>query len=114
MSKWQWAQLIGFEGFWLFAVVGQNPLAWLTVLLLVGHFVFTPSRAVDIRILGLAAIGVSLDALLTLIGVFVFDQTPWWLLLLWVGFVLTLGHSMRWRSEEHTSELQSRPHLVCR
>lgn len=98
MSRWQWTQLIGFEGFWLLAVVGQNAIAWLPVLLLVGHFVFTPSRAVDIRVLGLAAIGVSLDALLTLSGVFVFDQTPWWLLLLWMGFVMTLGHSMRWLS----------------
>src|SRR3989442_11895706 len=25
-----------------------------------------------------------------------------------------LGQSLAWRSEEHTSELQSRPHLVCR
>src|SRR5690554_7369758 len=25
-----------------------------------------------------------------------------------------LGADVRWRSEEHTSELQSRPHLVCR
>src|SRR5690554_2409161 len=24
------------------------------------------------------------------------------------------GYSLGWRSEEHTSELQSRPHLVCR
>src|SRR3989442_4007608 len=24
------------------------------------------------------------------------------------------SHSSAWRSEEHTSELQSRPHLVCR
>src|SRR5436305_13581411 len=29
----------------------------------------------------------------------------------WLGYVLISG---RWRSEEHTSELQSRPHLVCR
>src|SRR5436305_5596670 len=25
-----------------------------------------------------------------------------------------IGDAGRWRSEEHTSELQSRPHLVCR
>src|SRR5690554_7070929 len=24
------------------------------------------------------------------------------------------SHNITWRSEEHTSELQSRPHLVCR
>src|SRR3989442_5927382 len=27
---------------------------------------------------------------------------------------LLLNPGFRWRSEEHTSELQSRPHLVCR
>src|SRR5690554_7021609 len=29
-------------------------------------------------------------------------------------FLLTSVVRMFWRSEEHTSELQSRPHLVCR
>src|SRR3989442_8783719 len=27
---------------------------------------------------------------------------------------LRILEQLRWRSEEHTSELQSRPHLVCR
>lgn len=98
MSKWQWAQLVGFEGFWLLAVAGQNATAWLLGLLLIGHFMFTPSRTLDGLVLGLAGIGMALDALLTWTGVFVFGQWPWWLLLLWMGFVLTLGHSMRWLS----------------
>src|SRR3989442_7377569 len=32
---------------------------------------------------------------------------------LWAGLLAALLY-MLWRSEEHTSELQSRPHLVCR
>src|SRR3712207_7992053 len=50
------------------------------------------------------------------------------LAVLWAGLVLTLSQSsftallvglavlgaVRWRSEEHTSELQSRQYLVCR
>src|SRR5690554_7264013 len=31
-----------------------------------------------------------------------------------VSSARTSGSSVSWRSEEHTSELQSRPHLVCR
>src|SRR3989442_10254402 len=30
------------------------------------------------------------------------------------GAVLPMGPDLQYRSEEHTSELQSRPHLVCR
>ncbi|MBM7454343.1 hypothetical protein HNR62_000167 [Oceanisphaera litoralis] len=96
MSKWQWTQLLAFEGFWLLAVAGQNSWSLLTVLLLGLHFVFTPSRRADIRVLWLALLGMLVDLLLTLMGVFVFEQWPLWLGLLWVGFVLTLGHSLHW------------------
>lgn len=101
MSKWQWAQLIGFQALWLLAVMGQNATVWLLGLLLLGQFIFTPSRSQDLRVLALAGIGVVMDALLTWSGVFEFSQSPWWLLLLWLGFVLTLGHSMRWLSGVH-------------
>src|SRR3989442_6865803 len=30
------------------------------------------------------------------------------------GGIANIGFPAQWRSEEHTSELQSRPHLVCR
>src|SRR5690554_7146688 len=46
------------------------------------------------------------------------------ILMIWIRFIFTLHHSSKVtgsiptirvdRSEEHTSELQSRPHLVCR
>ncbi|WP_319781619.1 DUF2878 domain-containing protein [Oceanisphaera sp. IT1-181] len=96
MSKWQWTQLVGFYGFWLLAVIGQNSLAWLLGLLILAHFMFTPSRVADLKVLSLALLGLSLDGLLTWIGVFAFSHWPIWLVLLWVGFVLTLGHSLRW------------------
>lgn len=99
MSKWQWAQLLGFDVFWLLAVTGQNSLAWALGLLLVGHFMFTPSRADDVRVLSLAVLGVTVDGLLTWSGVFVFSHWPGWLLLLWCGFVLTLGHSLHWLAQ---------------
>lgn len=96
MSKWQWTQLLGFYGFWLWAVMGQNSWAWGLVVLLAGHFLLTPSRATDVRVLSLALLGLAVDSLLTLGGVFAFNHWPWWLVLLWCGFVVTLGHSLRW------------------
>ncbi|WP_417614769.1 DUF2878 domain-containing protein [Oceanisphaera sp.] len=96
MSKWQWTQLLGFEGFWLLAVAGQNQWVLLTALLLVLHFVFTPSRRADIGVLWLALAGMTIDLMLTVTGVFFFDHWPLWLGVLWIGFVLTLGHSLRW------------------
>src|SRR3989442_11504624 len=48
----------------------------------------------------------------------------WWIGLSMLHTLFTLEHNVicdrlleaypSWRSEEHTSELQSRPHLVCR
>lgn len=96
MSKWQWVQLLGFYGFWLLAVIGQNSWAWGLGLLLLGHFMLTPSRVMDMRILSLALLGLAVDGLLTVSGVFAFHYWPWWLVLLWCGFVVTLGHSLRW------------------
>lgn len=96
MSPWQWIQLLAFEGFWLLAVAGQNRWAWLVVLLLLAHFLFTPSRRADARAMLLVLPGLAVDAALTGAGVFRFAEPPWWLLLLWLGFVLTLGHSLVW------------------
>src|SRR3989442_3422544 len=36
------------------------------------------------------------------------------LLLTLMGYTRLMRGAILWRSEEHTSELQSRPHLVCR
>ncbi|WP_116472588.1 DUF2878 domain-containing protein [Zobellella maritima] len=96
MSKWQWGQLVAFQAYWLLAVVGQNSGIGLTLLLLMMHFYLTPSRRADGRVMVLALIGMVSDSLLTWLGVFRFDAFPLWLGLLWFGFVLTLGHSMRW------------------
>lgn len=96
MSKWQWCQLIGFQAYWMIAVLGQNPMTWLCLALLGLHFSFSPSPKRDLWILPLALPGIIVDGLLTRLGFFQFDDFPFWLGLLWVGFVLTIGHSQRW------------------
>ncbi|WP_421194227.1 DUF2878 domain-containing protein [Aeromonas jandaei] len=92
---WQWAHLLGFNLYWLLAVKWQQPGPLLVILLL--HFLFSPSRQRDWRLLPIAVAGCLLDALLWQLGLFRFPAGfPLWLVLLWLGFALTLAHGMRW------------------
>ncbi|MBM0419203.1 DUF2878 domain-containing protein [Aeromonas veronii] len=92
---WQWAHLLGFNLYWLLAVKWQQPGPLLAMLLL--HFLFSPSRLRDWRLLPIAVVGCLLDALLWQLGLFRFPSGfPLWLVLLWLGFALTLAHGMRW------------------
>ncbi|PPA30246.1 DUF2878 domain-containing protein [Aeromonas jandaei] len=92
---WQWAHLLGFNLYWLLAVMWQQPGPLLAMLLL--HFLFSPSRRRDWRLLPIAVAGCLLDVLLWLLGLFRFPAGfPLWLVLLWLGFALTLAHGMRW------------------
>lgn len=92
---WQWAHLLGFNLYWLLAVKWQQPGPLLVLLLL--HFLFSPSRRRDWRLLPIAVAGCLLDALLWQLGLFRFPSGfPLWLVLLWLGFALTLALGMRW------------------
>ncbi|MBL0520713.1 DUF2878 domain-containing protein [Aeromonas enteropelogenes] len=92
---WRWAQLLGFNLYWLLAVKWQLPGPLLTMLLI--HFLCSPSRKRDLRLLPMALAGSLLDLLLWRLGLFDFKAGfPLWLALLWVGFALTLAHGMRW------------------
>jgi hypothetical protein len=93
---WFWVQFLAFQALWFAAVLGGNQWLPLCLLILVVHFALSPSRLGDLRVLPIALIGILLDSLLTLSGVFQFTSTPYWLAMLWVGFVLTLGHSLAW------------------
>ncbi|MGQ4601951.1 DUF2878 family protein [Aeromonas veronii] len=92
---WQWAHLLGFNLYWLLAVKWQQPGPLLAMLLL--HFLFSPCRQRDWRLLPIAVAGCLLDALLWQLGLFRFPSGfPLWLVLLWLSFALTLAHGMRW------------------
>jgi hypothetical protein len=96
MRRWIWLQLIAFQLLWFSAVLGRNDWLLLSLLLIALHFAFSPSGRSDWRVLPIALIGIAADALLTASGVFRFDGMPLWLALIWVGFVLSLGHSLAW------------------
>ena len=92
---WQWAHLLGFNLYWLLAVKWQQPGPLLLMLLL--HFLFSPRRQQDWRLIPVALAGCLLDILLWLLGLFHFPSGfPLWLLLLWCGFALTLSHGLPW------------------
>ena len=92
---WPWAQLLGFNLFWLLAVAWQQPAPLLGVLAL--HWLFSPQRRRDLRLLPIALAGCLLDVLLWQLGLFEFSAGfPLWLALLWLGFALTLAHGLRW------------------
>ncbi|PJG58284.1 DUF2878 domain-containing protein [Aeromonas cavernicola] len=92
---WQWAHLLGFNLYWLLAVKWQQPGPLLVLLL--AHFLFSPSRQRDWRLLAIAVAGGLLDLSLWQLGLFHFTAGfPLWLMLLWIGFALTLAHGMRW------------------
>ena len=92
---WPWMQLLGFNLFWFMAVAWQQPAPLLGLLAL--HGLFSPQRRRDLRLLPLALAGCLLDALLWQLGLFEFAAGfPVWLVLLWLGFALTLAHGLRW------------------
>jgi hypothetical protein len=96
MRGWFWLQLIAFQLIWFSAVLGRNDWLLLSLLLIAVHFAFSPTGRSDWQVAPIALIGIGADALLTLGGVFDFDGMPWWLALVWIGFVLSLGHSLAW------------------
>ena len=96
ISPWIIAQGVGFQLFWFSCVLGQNNWLFLSVPLLASHFIFSPQRARDFKILSLAIIGISIDFALTLSGFFIFSTPPFWLALLWLGFIISLDHSLQW------------------
>ena len=95
-NQWFWVQLVLFQSLWLISVIGQNDWLLIAATLLGLHLFFTPGLKQDLRIIPLALIGIAIDAALTFIGVFSFSTFPYWLIFLWLGFVLSLGHSLEW------------------
>jgi len=91
---------ICFQGIWFIAVLYQQDAINLLILLLVLHFIVSPTRLSDISTLFVITIlGSCIDYFLSLSGVFIFSDSlfiPIWLVLLWSHFSLTLNHGLSW------------------
>lgn len=94
MKYWLIVQAVCFQAIWFASVLGGNSWLLLSLILLGIHFSLSPDRNNDLKVISLGLIGLSVDTCLSFAGVFQFEQTPFWLFLLWYGFALNLGHSM--------------------
>ncbi len=100
--KWFWIiNLILFQACWFSAaLLDEFRLQVMTILLLL-HFLISPSKAIDARLLLLVPVGIALDKLLMEFGVMSAQSNsfPIWLVLLWSMFIISLNHSLRWLDE---------------
>ncbi|SFG20379.1 DUF2878 domain-containing protein [Neptunomonas qingdaonensis] len=101
-----WINFIGFNLIWVLSIFSGNESVLWVLLLLLLHFLVISKPFVELSVvLATALIGYSVDCLLTLSGVFRFEQvqgiTPVWLILLWIGFCSTLRHSLSFFSEKY-------------
>lgn len=94
MKFWFWTQALCFQLIWLLTVVGGNTWLIFPISILIIHLYLSPTSKEDLKILPLALIGIFLDLSFAQLGLFVFDSFPWWLIILWLGFVLNFGHSL--------------------
>lgn len=102
-SYFKVANLLIFKLIWVAAVLYQNAGLWACVVLLAVHFALSPQRKQDFMTTYKAIlIGVALDFALMQSGFLVFQEShfPLWLVCLWIGFILTLRHSMAWLANQ--------------
>ncbi len=92
---------LSFQLVWWASVLWANWSLLLTIPLLLLHFVLVtsienaPACHRDLHtMIRVGMLGVAIDALLTLLGVFEFNTSPWWLDCLWLHFGLSLNHSL--------------------
>ena len=95
------ANLVIFQLGWFLAVLGGNAGLLIIIPLIFLHFVFSPSRLLDLLALGLSVLlGLLHDSLLITFGLFLIDShsifPPVWLISLWALLGITLLHSMKW------------------
>ncbi len=108
MSHTAWFNAVWFQSTWFSAVLGQNDLLLLTIVLVVLHFLITENFLTEIRHAFLVGgAGISVDAILSFYGVFNFGNDvllPVWMFALWIAFSTTITRSL--------SFLSSRPMLA--
>ncbi|WP_245257262.1 DUF2878 domain-containing protein [Moritella marina] len=82
----------------LLALFYQHSAVNLMLVLLLMHFLLSPSRQQDMRFMLLALIGATVDQVLVAINVLAVDNgiIPFYLVLLWCALALTFNHSLRW------------------
>lgn len=74
----------------------RNELLAVLVVLLLIHFIWSPSPRQDALLIPVALLGFGFDVALMQLGIFQFEQFPYWLATLWIAFVFAVRHSLNW------------------
>lgn len=82
---------------WSAALINEHAVMIMSIALLL-HLSLSPSKLQDIKLLPVAAVGVTCDQLLITIGVIDVNQMliPTWLILLWIILAWSFNHSLAW------------------
>ena len=87
--------LLMFQAVWWLSILYLNSSLWLTIPLLLVHFGLSSEVRQDLSLmLKVAIFGFAFDSALMLAGVFQFQQFPFWLLLIWCHFAISLRYSL--------------------
>lgn len=98
-----------FQALWFACVLGgANQIIWPCILLLAIMMAWQLKpgnrHTTDLRLIGCALVmGLIVDTAWTLLGFMEFSDTrpiypfsPIWMLVMWIGFALTINHSLKW------------------
>ncbi|MDG5899288.1 DUF2878 domain-containing protein [Shewanella xiamenensis] len=92
---------LSFQCVWWSSILWGNRVLLLNISLLLIHFLLltlVENRQAVLRdfstMIKVGLLGIVIDTLLTLFGVFEFTVLPWWLACLWLHFALSLHHSL--------------------
>ncbi|MDP4984793.1 DUF2878 domain-containing protein [Pseudoalteromonas tunicata] len=98
MSRFSIINLVFFQAAWFLAAWYTDAAAAFLLLLLCCHFVLSPTKRIDLKVLYGAILGITTDQVLISTSVFGTDSSliPIWLILLWGCFAVSLNHSLAW------------------
>ncbi|WP_016957373.1 DUF2878 domain-containing protein [Catenovulum agarivorans] len=100
MKKFWLVNLVLFQLCWLLAAFYQQQAVVFMLLIIILHFVLSPTKKLDFKVLPVALAGMLIDQILMQFAVvqFVGEPTviPIWLMSLWVIFSFCLNHSLNW------------------
>lgn len=87
-----------FQTCWLVAAFYSDYAALVITVLLILHFVITPTRRLDSKILLMGLLGAGIDQALISLNVINVNQPfiPLWLVTLWLFLSVCLNHSLAW------------------
>lgn len=98
MNRFSVINLIFFQVAWFLAAWFTDDAAAFLLLLLCCHFVLSPTKQLDLKVLCGAILGIVADQILITTTVFNTNSSlvPVWLILLWACFAISLNHSLAW------------------